>query len=71
MDDETETDPKESEASKHNLQYIALDGNIACMGKTQKENFLQSKVLKKLITNYQNMKKFLLKRVTACPKCTV
>ena len=33
MDDETETDPRETEAAKHNLQYIALDGNIACMGK--------------------------------------
>lgn len=33
MDDETETDPRETEAAKHNLQYIALDGNIACMGR--------------------------------------
>jgi len=31
MDDETETDPRETEAAKHDLQYIALDGNIACM----------------------------------------
>ena len=29
--DLNEEDPKEVEASKHNLNYIALDGNIACM----------------------------------------
>lgn len=31
LDDETETDPRELEAAKHDLQYIALDGDIACM----------------------------------------
>ena len=29
--DTNEEDPKEVEASKYNLNYIALDGNIACM----------------------------------------
>jgi succinyl-CoA synthetase beta subunit len=29
--DETEEDPKEIEASKHELSYVALDGNIGCM----------------------------------------
>jgi hypothetical protein len=29
--DETEEDPKEIEASKYDLNYIALDGNIGCM----------------------------------------
>ena len=29
--DETEEDPKEIEASKHDLNYIALDGEIGCM----------------------------------------
>jgi succinyl-CoA synthetase beta subunit len=29
--DETEEDPKELEASKYNLNYIALDGEIGCM----------------------------------------
>ena len=29
--DETEEDPKEIEASKHDLSYIALDGDIGCM----------------------------------------
>jgi succinyl-CoA synthetase beta subunit len=29
--DETEEDPKEIEASKHDLSYIALDGTIGCM----------------------------------------
>lgn len=31
MRDINEEDPKEVEASKYNLNYIALDGNIACM----------------------------------------
>jgi succinyl-CoA synthetase beta subunit len=29
--DETEEDPKEIEASKHDLAYVALDGDIGCM----------------------------------------
>ena len=29
--DETEEDPKEIEAAKHDLSYIALDGEIGCM----------------------------------------
>lgn len=31
MDDGTDTDPREAEAMKYNLNYIPLDGNIACM----------------------------------------
>ncbi|HCJ12355.1 MAG: succinate--CoA ligase subunit beta [Verrucomicrobia bacterium GWF2_51_19] len=31
MRDLNEEDPKETEASRYNLNYIALDGNIACM----------------------------------------
>jgi succinyl-CoA synthetase beta subunit len=31
MRDEKEEDPKEVEASKHDLNYIALDGSVACM----------------------------------------
>jgi succinyl-CoA synthetase beta subunit len=31
MRDETEEDPKELEASKYDLNYIALDGDIGCM----------------------------------------
>jgi len=31
MDDDAEADPREKEAEKHNLNYIPLDGNIACM----------------------------------------
>ena len=31
MRDETEEDPREVEASKYNLNYIGLDGNIGCM----------------------------------------
>ena len=31
MTDETESDPKEVEAKKYDLSYVALDGNIGCM----------------------------------------
>ena len=31
LHDEMEEDPKEIEAAKHNLNYVALDGNIGCM----------------------------------------
>ena len=33
MDDQSETDPREVQASKYNLNYIGMDGNIACLGK--------------------------------------
>src|SRR6185436_5144798 len=29
--DETEEDPTEVEAKKHNLNYVKLDGNVGCM----------------------------------------
>ncbi|XP_065350744.1 succinate--CoA ligase [GDP-forming] subunit beta, mitochondrial [Cloeon dipterum] len=31
MEDATEMDPQEYEASKHNLNYIRMDGNIGCL----------------------------------------
>ena len=31
MRDETQEDPKESEAAKNDLSYVSLDGNIGCM----------------------------------------
>ncbi|KAH9504855.1 Succinate--CoA ligase [GDP-forming] subunit beta, mitochondrial [Bulinus truncatus] len=31
MDDMSESDPREVEASKYNLNYIGMDGNIACL----------------------------------------
>lgn len=31
MDDMSESDPREVEAAKHDLNYIAMDGNIACL----------------------------------------
>lgn len=31
MEDLSETDPKEAEASKYNLNYVAMDGNIGCL----------------------------------------
>ena len=33
MDDQSESDPREVEAGKYALNYISLDGNIACLGK--------------------------------------
>ena len=32
LDDTTESDAREVEASKHNLNYIGMDGNIGCLG---------------------------------------
>lgn len=31
MDDTSETDPREAEAAKYNLNYVAMDGNIGCL----------------------------------------
>jgi len=31
MDDMSETDPREKQAAKHNLNYIGMDGNIGCL----------------------------------------
>jgi len=31
QDDMAESDPREAEAAKHNLNYIGMDGNIACL----------------------------------------
>lgn len=31
MEDTSETDPRELEAAKHDLNYIAMEGNIACL----------------------------------------
>ena len=36
MEDHTESNPREVEASKYNLNYIGLDGNIACLGKQER-----------------------------------
>jgi succinyl-CoA synthetase beta subunit len=32
MDDETEMDPREADANRCHLNYVGLDGNIACLG---------------------------------------
>ena len=32
LEDTTESDPREVEAYRHNLNYIGMDGNIACLG---------------------------------------
>ena len=31
MEDTTESDPREVEANKYNLNYIGMDGNIGCL----------------------------------------
>ena len=33
MHDTTEMDPLEVDAESHNLNYISMDGDIACLGK--------------------------------------
>lgn len=35
MEDESEKDPREVDASKSNLNYIGMDGNIGCLGNQQ------------------------------------
>lgn len=32
LEDDTETDPREVQAGKYNLNYIGMDGNIGCLG---------------------------------------
>lgn len=32
LDETCETDPREVEANKYNLNYVGLDGNIGCLG---------------------------------------
>lgn len=32
LEDNTETDPREVQAAEHDLNYIGMDGNIACLG---------------------------------------
>ena len=34
MDDQSETDAREQEATRHNLNYVGMDGNIGCLGTT-------------------------------------
>ena len=31
MEDTTESEPREVDAAKHNLNYVQLDGNIGCL----------------------------------------
>ena len=33
QEDTSESDPREVEANRHNLNYIGMKGNIGCMGK--------------------------------------
>ena len=33
MEDFSESDPREVNAAKHNVNYIAMQGNIGCLGK--------------------------------------
>ncbi len=36
MEDHVESDPREIQAQKYNLNYIGMDGNIGCLGKCAK-----------------------------------
>lgn len=38
-EDISEKNPREVEAEKYNLNYIGMDGNIACIGKTIRDFF--------------------------------
>ena len=33
QEDNSETDPREVQATEYNLNYIGMDGNIGCMGR--------------------------------------
>ena len=33
LEDNTETDPREVQAAEQDLNYIGMDGNIACLGR--------------------------------------
>ena len=33
LEDHAESDPREVEATQHNLNYIGMDGSIGCLGK--------------------------------------
>ena len=50
MEDTTESDPREVEANKYNLNYIAMDGNIGCLGKFLQFNILGC--LKRITTKF-------------------
>lgn len=38
--DHSESNPKEVEAARHNLNYIAMDGNIGCLGRNYDDDIL-------------------------------
>lgn len=49
LDDTSESDPREIMANKHNLNYIAMDGNIGCLGKAHSNKDFFFCILIKLI----------------------
>ena len=40
MDDNSETDPRELEAGKYNLNYVGMEGNIGCLGQDFTEELI-------------------------------
>lgn len=39
LDDQSETDAREKEATEHNLNYVGMDGNIGCLGKHDRSSW--------------------------------
>ena len=52
MDDMAETDPREIEASRLKLNYIALEGSIGCLGLCLLKHHYNSKLTFKVIVLY-------------------
>ena len=42
MDDKSESDPKEVDATANGLSYIAMDGNIGCLGNVHLAKFVKA-----------------------------
>lgn len=51
MDDMAESDPREQEAAKHDINYIGMDGNIACLGKPLFSLLLEDNLCKYFVSH--------------------
>lgn len=40
LDDQAETDPREVEAGKYNLNYVGMEGNIGCLGEGNNDSII-------------------------------
>ena len=50
MEDTSESDPREVEAARHNLNYIGMDGNIGCLGQSAPSAGTKSGWMEKVFT---------------------